>query len=283
MPACRRPRASWFALSVPFSEKITETGAGENRKTIETQILSNNYMIKKLKMLSLAALATVAAVNTAQALTTNLLANVSIQFTVYSQGSPSTNSHTGTVTLKVPTSSVDTKELIAALGTDTNVTKTPFSTKAFLAVATPVIVEIITNVSGASTNYTTNLVAGASSVVVVDGTNVVVVPPTVISEFTPNATPMFAEVFTKTGAITSETIYAEATMTVNIPGQWVLSTTGFATVTVDNVMVGKGKAATAIPIYNSDLTLIGSGIEGTNTPVVITGKITESYLKTLIQ
>jgi hypothetical protein len=84
------------------------------------------------KLSALAALFVVAAVRT-NADTTNLVQDVSIQLTGYSQGAPQTNSTT--ITVGVDTTSIGNARVIAALGASTG---NSFSTAARLVSVTPV-------------------------------------------------------------------------------------------------------------------------------------------------
>lgn len=241
-------------------------------------------MMKTLKILSLAALATVAAATAGQAAnSTNLLENVSFQFTVYSQGASTTNLRTQTITTSIASTTVTTKEIIAALSKDASITTTPFSSSAYLALVTPVVSQITTNTATTPPTYTTNLVGGQSSVVVVDGARIVTVPSSVIGNITPTATPIAEEVISASGILTYKKLVTASSVTVNIPGEWNLAATGLATITADNIAVGKGKTAGVVPIFTADLTLSGAGIEGAGTTVVVSGTVTETYLKTLIQ
>jgi hypothetical protein len=99
---------------------MTKAGAGENRN--ETEILSNKYMIKKLKMFSMAALATVAAVSTAQAATpTNVtvLNKVGVMLTAYSADTYVTNKAGTEITAKTTPSAFTMKSLLAAINVAT--------------------------------------------------------------------------------------------------------------------------------------------------------------------
>src|SRR6476646_6605867 len=84
------------------------------------------------KLSALAALFVVAAVRT-NADTTNLVQDVSVQLTGFSQGAPRTNSTT--ITVGVDTTSIGNARVIAALGASTG---NAFSTGARLVSVTPV-------------------------------------------------------------------------------------------------------------------------------------------------
>ena len=99
---------------------MTKAGAGENRN--ETEILSNKYMIKKLKMFSMAALATVAAVSTAQAATptsVTVLNKVGVTLTAYSADTYVTNKAGTEITAKTTPSAFTMKSLLAAISVAT--------------------------------------------------------------------------------------------------------------------------------------------------------------------
>ncbi len=99
---------------------MTKTGAGENRKTIETEILSNKYMTNKLKMLSMAALATVAAVTSSQAATpTNVtvVSKISVTLTAYPVDTLVTNKTGTVITATDKASAFTTKTLLASIAT----------------------------------------------------------------------------------------------------------------------------------------------------------------------
>jgi hypothetical protein len=104
--------------------------------------------MNQIKLTAVAALFAVAAFQT-KADTTNLVQNVSIQLTGYSQGAPRTNSTT--ITVGVDTTSVNTAGVIAALGAATG---NSFSGGAHLVSVTP-------------------LAGGDSAVQVRDGSNTV--------------------------------------------------------------------------------------------------------------
>jgi len=111
---------------VPFSEKVAATGAGENRKTIETEILSNKYMTKKLKLLSLAAFVAVAAVTASQAATasytiTNVIQTVNAPLTIYPSNSVTANTKDNVLTAKVKAASLSTKSVLAAISSATGI------------------------------------------------------------------------------------------------------------------------------------------------------------------
>jgi hypothetical protein len=242
---------------------MTKTGAGENREKLNLKSCQTT-MMNKMKALSLATFATVAAVSASHAATTNILQGITVQFIIYSQGSTTTNK-AGTITTPVTTSSLNTKGLIAALGSDTNITAKGFSSSAILALDTVV----------AGTSIST-------SVVVVDGANIVTIPTNFISSFAPlsGSVPLISEQISKSGSTFGELM--EASMSISIGNAWSLQLYGTAGVTESAVMVGKGKTAPSAPIYDSNLNLTGFGMEGT-TPVVVAGFIKEAYLKTLVQ
>jgi hypothetical protein len=242
---------------------MTKTGAGENREKLNLKSCQT-IMMNKMKALSLAAFATVAAVSTSHAATTNILQSITVQFTVYSQGATTTNK-AGTITTPITSSSLITKGLVAALGSDTNITAKGFSSSAILALDT--VVE--------GTNIST-------SVVVVDGTNIVKISTNFISNFAPlsGSVPLVSSQISKSGSTFGELM--EASMSLSIGKAWSLQLYGTAGVTESAVALGKGKTATSAPIYDSNLNLTGFGLEGTS-PVVVAGTIKEAYLKTLVQ
>jgi len=227
-------------------------------------------MIKTLKRISLAALATVAAVTTSQAtvttpVTTNILQNISIQFTVYSVSAPAT-AHNGTVTTKITNSSVITKQLIKALGTDTNITPKPFSSKAFLAFKTPVVPVV--------SSTTTNWEGGQPVIVVVDGTKVVDVSSDIKTSFT--STPLYGSVVTSADVTTSSSYLGIVSLTVSIPNQWSISAGGLVNLSQQTVTAGKNKKAPKIPVYNQVLHFAGTGLMG-DTAIVVDGEATVTY------
>lgn len=239
-------------------------------------------MNKLRKILSLAAVAAMAAVTTAQAATsTNVLVNVTFQFTVYSPGATTTSS-AGTTT-KIATTTLTTQGLIAALGKDMSITAAPFSSKAILAIAIP----LTTTIDGVSVPT-----PGPPSLVVVDGANMVPIPSSVINflpasvatSFVNPSAALFSETVSVTSRTSSESFFEAGSLSVNLPNQWVLQLSGTATSTLDSVLVGKGKAATAVPVYTGSADLAGSGTMGAaGTPVIVSGKIMQTYLKTLVQ
>jgi len=217
-------------------------------------------MINKLKALSLAAVATVAAVSTSHAATTNFLQSIDFKFKIYSQGPVTTNKHTGLGSSAIVTNSMNTQGLIAALGT--NVTGTALPSAATLALATPP--------------------GGSPSIVVVDGTNIYSVSTNIIPYFGYTGYPVGDITYSTNGTPISETpeILA-ATQVINIPGTLDVTLSGVATIKTSGIVTGKGTNAIVTGIYDSDLTVSGTGTLGT-TPVIVTGTLTESYWKTLI-
>jgi hypothetical protein len=226
-------------------------------------------MNPKLKAFGMAALAALAAGTTTQAATTNILQNVSVQLTVYTQGGSSTSS-SGTVTTTIVVGALDTKGLIAALSTDASITKTPFSSKAFLAIESAVV----SPATGGPADVTT----GSSGLVVVDGNNIVSVPDTVIN--VTKANKFSASAVTKNGTTTSAASVAVDTLAVDIPGAWNFTAIGLGTDAQQGIPVGK---AGTIDIRDTSLNVAGYGLQGASTSVIVDGKITTSYLKTLIQ
>lgn len=231
-------------------------------------------MIKKMKVLSVAAFVTVAVTalshvasaagaTTVTPTTTNILQSISVQFTIYSQGGLVTNKQTKAVTSSVVTSTIDTKQFIALLGTNIATTKT-ISSAAMLALDTVV------------TSTSTN-----TSIVVVDGTNIYAVASSVIPNFNIDGSPIVDGVYASGTLVGVTTEIVAATQSIAIPGKLNLSLAGTVTITVTGETLGKGKTASFIPLYNSDLTLSGWGTEGTS-PVVVSGKVTESFLKVLL-
>jgi hypothetical protein len=210
----------------------------------------------KLKILSMAALAVVAAATTMHASTTNIVQNVSVQLTVYSQGA-SSKSKSGTTTTPIISQALTTKVLIAALSTDTNVTPKPFSSAAFLA---------LVRVLG----------SGDSALAVVDGDNIVPITNSVISGT--DSSTFTHSVVNSGGFTTSESEVSVFTLNVNIPNVWSFTATGTDASTREYITVGKATAH----IDNSTINVSGPGTQGAITPVIVAGKITTSYLKTLI-
>jgi len=227
-------------------------------------------MTMKLKLLSLAALATVAAVTTTQAKTTNILQNLSFTTTIYSQGK-TTTSKAGIETTPIVVQTLNTKGLIKALSTDTAVTATPFSASAFLAVES--------TVGGAGGG-------GGGGIVVVDGSTITPVPTNVISYS--SGAEVDGDVFnTKTDVQISSARVAIGTLTVNIPNGWSFVASGLGKSAQATIHIGK-----TVTVYLSDGTynFAGSGIMGPSvgaaaiaTPVIVDCTAVITYLKTVIK
>ena len=217
-------------------------------------------MINQLKALSLAAVATVAAVSTSPAATTNILQNVSIQFTFYSQGGITTNKHTGLGSSVIVTNSMNTKEFIAALGT--NITGKALPSGSTLGIATPI--------------------GGSPSIVIIDSTNLYTIPTNIIPSFYYTGAPVGNQTFSTNGTLLSESpeILA-ATQTIDIPGTLDVTLSGVAIIKTTGIVTGKGTNEVVTGVYNSDLSLAGSGTLGT-TPVIVTGSLTETTGKILV-
>ncbi|MGO8698963.1 MAG: hypothetical protein ACLQVY_14710 [Limisphaerales bacterium] len=217
-------------------------------------------MINPLKALSLAAVATVAAVSAGHAATTNFLQSIDFKLTVYSQGAIKPNKHTGLGVSSIVTNSMNTKGLLAVLGT--NLTGTALPPAATLALATPP--------------------GGSPSIVVVDGTSIYPVSTNIIPYFGYTGSPVGDIIYSTNGTPISETpeILA-ATQNINLPGTLDVTLSGVATIKTTGKVTGKGANAIVTGIYDSDLTVSGTGTLGT-TPVIVIGTITESYWKTLI-
>ena len=236
-------------------------------------------MIKILKMVSLATVAAMTAVATTQAATsTNVLVNVSFQLTVYSPGP--TNQRSGGTTTKIATSTLTTQGLIAALGQDQSITSKPFSSSAILALATDA-----TNLAGIAIPT-----LGLASLVVVDGDNIVPIPLSVMNVvpivfLNPSATLASVSVSLsgRTVAV-SQSFFSAGSLNINVPNQWALQLSGTGTTSPDKITVGKGKGASAVDVYTGSADLSGYGTMGAaGTPVIVTGKVTQTYLKTLVQ
>lgn len=217
-------------------------------------------MKTKLKLFSTAlfAIFAAAAMSQAQSSTTNVLQSVNVAFTVYSEGA---SSHTGTsVTTKIVSGSLTGKQLVTALGANLSVN---FSSAAFLA---------LDKVVGSG---------DGSSLVVVDGNTITPVPSSLIS-FT-NIEQLAASVENATGVTTSESDVDFISLTINLPNSWSFTATGLETANQVDVKVGTGKSAETVHVGDATVNISGSGTEGASaTIIIVTGKITTTYTKTLV-
>jgi hypothetical protein len=217
-------------------------------------------------LLASVAMATMSIAARTQAATTNLLERVSVQFIVESQGPSKTNSN-GTITESILHSALNSSGLIKALGTDTNITSSGFSSGAYLAFDTVVtngtnLPPILVVVEGAGTNQTLTPVGadikiGRLGVVLHEGVS-------------------------KTNGTDTATSERLRTLNINIPNQWWLDLRGLAVRNVADVSEGWGKSA--INIHASDIlwTLSGYGNEGADTnstAVLVTGTLSAEHSK----
>jgi hypothetical protein len=231
-------------------------------------------MKTKLKVLGIMTLAILAAATKTQASTTNILQSVNIQLTIYSQGSPSI-SHTGTITTKIITSSLNTKGLLNSM---TNSLGRTFSSKAYLALDTTVVPLVGPAKASVSS---IPVVEGSTSLVVVDGTTIVPVPDTLLT-FSSSAE-FDASVVAANFTTLSQTSISAVLLTVSIPNEWNFTAPGIETDTEQNVTLGAGKKAETVHIDDAAITVAGSGTMGAlGTPIIVSGKLSTTYLKTLI-
>jgi hypothetical protein len=215
-------------------------------------------MMKKLKVLGLAALTALATAATTHAATTNILQLVGVNFTVYTQG-----------TSKIEVGSLNTKGIITALGTDTAISGVPakgFSSSAYLALVRTVSVAPAPTTVAASATLTTT----SSALVVIDGSTIVTIPSDVI-----NVQSTTGSTLTNSSDATVEI----DTLTVNIPGQWNFSASGLGANAPQKISFGK---AGSVTIKNATLNVAGTGTCSSSATCDLAGKITTSYLKTVI-
>jgi hypothetical protein len=213
-------------------------------------------MMTKLRILSLAASAALATAATTHAATTNILQMISVNFSVYTQG-----------TSKIVVGSLNTKGLIKALGTDTAISGVPaggFSSSAYLAL------ERTVEVAPATAAASATLKTSSSGLVVIDGSTVVQIPSDVIDHQSTTGSTL-----TNSSGATVEI----DTLTVNIPGQWNFSASGLGSEAQQTISFGK---AGSVTIKDATLNLAGTGTCSSSTTCDLAGKITASYFKTVI-
>jgi hypothetical protein len=157
---------------------------------------------------------------------------------------------------------------------------TTASGKAGLAICD--YVGLTTNSGVTNITYSTNIVTEGGSLVVVDGTNIVAIPTNTIFGNQPSTSP-HDEVSNSNGTVLSYSDVGIYDMFVNIPNQWNFNASGFGTTTRENITIGKGKAAVTGSIYPGAYNYFGYGTMGSNTPIVVNGKLTSTFLKVLIQ
>jgi hypothetical protein len=270
----------------------------ENRPVVKQ--LSMNYMIAKLKILSVAALATVAAVTTARAaaapspVTSATVWNaVTVQYTVFSPESPnylSTNKAKTVITATTQQSALSTPSILEALAATTGDSFDPHTSKLVTSKSytdTNVYTVVVTESGKKTTNYYTDPVfAGLSNVVevtiatnwvftnastqlqVVDSKGVVYPLTNGNVTFSFNAYTANASVKATNGVpitgTTAGTEYGAGAFSVNSPSNWVFSSSGFGTATMSSTKLGVG--TNGLPIYvdlrNSSSAVYGSGYMG---------------------
>jgi hypothetical protein len=262
-------------------------------------------MTNKLKMLSMAVLATVAAVTSTQAATvTNatVLNTVGVQLTVYTQEAATTNKAKTLITEKVKQSGFNTKALLAALqatmadnGFSTNTAKLVLA-QSYADTNVYVFLQTNTSTTNVTTNYSTSTnFAGLTNA---NGntiaTNVVftnsmsqyeVVDGKAVYPLTNGDFNFGFDEYAKSGTVKatngvaingtgSGTAYGFGYVDVNSPADWTFDVYGFGTGTAVSKNLGTAKAPIFIEIKDFTSAVAGTGsMGGTLVPYYITNVV----------
>ncbi|MGA2176302.1 MAG: hypothetical protein ABSH38_15100 [Verrucomicrobiota bacterium] len=264
-------------------------------------------MTNKLKMLSMAVLATVAAVTSTQAATATVtsatvLNTVGVQLTVYTQEAPTTNNAKTLISEKVKQSAFNTKALLAALqatmadkGFNTNTAKLVLA-QSYTDTNVYVFLQTNTATTNVTTNYSTQTnYAGltnangntiATNVVFTNSTSQYeVVDDKVVYPLTNNDFYFGFDEYAKSGTekatngvgingTGSGTAYGFGYVSVNSPADWTFDVSGFGSGTGVSKNLGTHKAPIFIEIKDFSSAVAGTGsMGGTLVPYYITNVV----------